>query len=66
MLNEKNNELPDEKADVGLHPDPDPAETSDPASNLQKHNTRILTQKNLSAIAKNREYLAIQKEVAEF
>ncbi|WP_290777442.1 hypothetical protein [Exiguobacterium sp. UBA5002] len=37
MLNEKNHDLPDEKADlpdekadVGLHPDPDPAETSDP------------------------------------
>lgn len=30
MLNEKNHDLPDEKADVGVHPDPDPAKTSDP------------------------------------
>ncbi|MGI1806975.1 hypothetical protein ACRPK8_14705 [Exiguobacterium sp. TDN 0502] len=30
MLNEKKLDLPDEKADVGLHPDPEPAEESNP------------------------------------
>ncbi|MGA9232681.1 MULTISPECIES: hypothetical protein [Exiguobacterium] len=29
-MNEKKENLPNEQADVGLHPDPEPAETSDP------------------------------------